>query len=298
MKISIVSATQMVAAMVLAALLTPKVESSKKFVKMIPNGGNVPDTPAIGHPDGTGKSAATNAFGDAFAAAGYKWTKELCQADTDGDGQTNGQELGDPCCEWDKDANPVVLYTTVSHPDDASKKSDPSLWASKCGSGTSSTSSATGGPSTSTTSSTISTGASSGSVATSTPSTSSTTSSGSSSATTPSSGSTASSPNSQSHEHDHSTMHMSNNYTHSDSTTGSLSSSGSSSSAIEVGSPSASSASSRSAVRSAGSESSAAPSPSSPSSSSNTPSTSGASAVSPILLMTTGAVFALVTFLA
>ncbi|KAE9283615.1 hypothetical protein PR003_g27079 [Phytophthora rubi] len=116
-------------------LFAPAIEASLEFVAMLPNGGNVPDTPAIGHPDGTGDSAATNAFGDAFAEAGHKWTMELCMADTDGDGQTNGQELGDPCCEWDMDANPVVQWTDgVSHPDDATKTSDESLWANMvCG---------------------------------------------------------------------------------------------------------------------------------------------------------------------
>lgn len=34
----------------------------------------------------------------AFAAAGHKWTRELCKADSDGDGFTNGQELGDLDC--------------------------------------------------------------------------------------------------------------------------------------------------------------------------------------------------------
>lgn len=34
----------------------------------------------------------------AFAAAGHKWTPELCKADSDGDGFTNGQELGDLDC--------------------------------------------------------------------------------------------------------------------------------------------------------------------------------------------------------
>lgn len=33
-----------------------------------------------------------------FAAAGHAWTQELCQADSDGDGYSNGQELGDPGC--------------------------------------------------------------------------------------------------------------------------------------------------------------------------------------------------------
>jgi hypothetical protein len=39
-----------------------------------------------------------------FAEAGHKWTVDLCQKDSDKDGFTNGQELGDPDCkvtgEW------------------------------------------------------------------------------------------------------------------------------------------------------------------------------------------------------
>ena len=29
-----------------------------------------------------------------------RWTRELCEKDSDGDGFTNGEELGDPCCIW------------------------------------------------------------------------------------------------------------------------------------------------------------------------------------------------------
>ncbi|EGZ21571.1 hypothetical protein PHYSODRAFT_557558 [Phytophthora sojae] len=103
-------------------------EGSKKFVSWIPNGANVEGYAAIGHPDGTGKDESTNDFGEAFEKAGKKWTVELCQADTDGDGQTNGQELGDPCCEWSTGATP--RWTTgVSHPSLKDKTSDASLWA-------------------------------------------------------------------------------------------------------------------------------------------------------------------------
>jgi hypothetical protein len=41
-----------------------------------------------------------NAFGHAYKAAGYKWTVALCNADSDGDGFSNGAELGDPDCVW------------------------------------------------------------------------------------------------------------------------------------------------------------------------------------------------------
>ena len=54
---------------------------------------------ALGHRSGIGGDAL-NEFGKAFREAGYTWTSELCHADADGDGQSNGFELGDPCCCW------------------------------------------------------------------------------------------------------------------------------------------------------------------------------------------------------
>ncbi|GMF22210.1 unnamed protein product [Phytophthora fragariaefolia] len=110
-------------------LLGSTVEGSKKFVNWIPNGGNVAGYAAIGHSDGTGNSEANNDFGKAFEKAGKKWSLDLCQADTDGDGQTNGQELGDPCCEWAIGDTP--RWTSgVSHPSLKDETSDSSLWAS------------------------------------------------------------------------------------------------------------------------------------------------------------------------
>ena len=31
---------------------------------------------------------------------GHVWNRALCMADSDGDGATNGEELGDPNCVW------------------------------------------------------------------------------------------------------------------------------------------------------------------------------------------------------
>lgn len=60
--------------------------------------------------------ADRNPFGLDFKAAGLRWTKALCQKDSDGDGLTNGEELGDPCCLWSA-ANPTELrLTMLSHP--------------------------------------------------------------------------------------------------------------------------------------------------------------------------------------
>ncbi|GMF16333.1 unnamed protein product [Phytophthora lilii] len=292
--------TQLATALAVTVILTSEADASKKFVRMIPNGENVPDTPAIGHPDGTGKSAATNAFGDSFAAAGNKWTKELCKADTDGDGQTNGQELGDPCCEWDKDTNPVVLWTTgVSHPDDATKTSDPSLWAGKCGSATASTSSEeTSAP---TASSTETMGASSGSTATRAPTTNSGSSSVSSSSATASSASKSSATSESSSQSDGSQdssmqmhMHSSDN---SSSSEASMSASGSNYSIVEVGSPSASSGDSQDSIRTA-SSSSTDKIQSSSSSSSSAPTTNSASAKSPVFITMAAVVSVALAFIA
>lgn len=42
-----------------------------------------------------------------FAAAGHTWTHALCMKDSDGDGRTNGEELGDPGCKWNVGDKPA-----------------------------------------------------------------------------------------------------------------------------------------------------------------------------------------------
>ena len=76
-------------------------------------------TPALGHTDEKNGGGPNNAFGTAFGATGVPptWTLEFCNADTDGDGQTNGLEMGDPCCEWTKGGTPFVA-TQISNPSD------------------------------------------------------------------------------------------------------------------------------------------------------------------------------------
>jgi dopamine beta-monooxygenase len=49
-----------------------------------------------------------------FAAAGHMWTAALCAKDSDGDGATNGVELGDPTCVWTVGADPTGSAT--GHP--------------------------------------------------------------------------------------------------------------------------------------------------------------------------------------
>src|SRR6218665_1962168 len=43
------------------------------------------------------------------------WNETICKNDSDGDGKTNGQELGDPNCIWKKGSNSTFI-TGLSHP--------------------------------------------------------------------------------------------------------------------------------------------------------------------------------------
>ena len=92
---------------------------------------------AVGH-DGGRSGASLNSFGETFRRGALKldkcavtdddddddddddhhssWGTKMCCADSDHDGLTNGEELGDPCCEWKKKrAEPWANYN-VSHP--------------------------------------------------------------------------------------------------------------------------------------------------------------------------------------
>ncbi|DAZ99341.1 TPA: hypothetical protein N0F65_005192 [Lagenidium giganteum] len=100
------------------------VSARPTYVAKVPNGANLAGVQALGHVNVDG-GGPRNAFGLAFAQAGKSWTKELCEADSDGDGQTNGEELGDPCCKWVAGGNAVTLRSEgLSHPGDAKSTSD------------------------------------------------------------------------------------------------------------------------------------------------------------------------------
>merc|ERR1719199_1136780 len=72
----------------------------------------------VGHHTCAGGDMPLNVFGEDLKKAGYKWTRELCEKDSDGDGFTNGEELGDPCCVWAAFdiASDYMASFTPSHP--------------------------------------------------------------------------------------------------------------------------------------------------------------------------------------
>ena len=104
------------------AFVCDMVASRSSYKKKLPNGDKtIGGSTALGHSNDSG-GGARNAFGQAFAAAGLKWTQDLCKADTDGDGQTNGFELGDPNCCFCEGATPA-FSDDLSHPGKASSTS-------------------------------------------------------------------------------------------------------------------------------------------------------------------------------
>ena len=61
----------------------------------------------MGHVNPAG-GGQLNPFGSDFASAGHQWTVSLCNKDSDGDGVSNGMELGDPACVWKVGRNPFT----------------------------------------------------------------------------------------------------------------------------------------------------------------------------------------------
>ncbi|XP_056001096.1 tyramine beta-hydroxylase-like isoform X2 [Ostrea edulis] len=106
---------------VTSGLLLPGVNGYPDFKSEIPNGDKVPDPcnkdklwSGVGHlkPGGGGPR---NPFGIMFASNGKTWAGIVCDSDSDGDGVTNGAELGDPDCEWVKGQRPSRTQN-ITHP--------------------------------------------------------------------------------------------------------------------------------------------------------------------------------------
>ncbi|XP_059160010.1 temptin-like [Physella acuta] len=95
-------------------------DAYRRYQDLIPNGHNVPEPcsrnlwPGVGHNNIQG-GGQRNLFGRDFECAGSKWTVELCRQDSDNDGVTNGQELGDPDCKWTQGSIPTRIFA-ITHP--------------------------------------------------------------------------------------------------------------------------------------------------------------------------------------
>ncbi len=96
------------------ALLAPAATARGNFPNQIPNTTEC----ARCHPNPNG-GGTRHVFGDAVAGnlAGnaINWPA-VCLLDSDDDGETNGAELGDPCCVWTAGATPFSM--TTSDPSD------------------------------------------------------------------------------------------------------------------------------------------------------------------------------------
>lgn len=105
--------------LVVVAVLVVTANAYPNFLRNIPNGNHVKFVghrwEAVGHVKANGGQGGLNPFGKDFHDAGNTWTKELCFKDSDGDGKTNGEELGDANCIWQKgDPNPEIGQ--ITHP--------------------------------------------------------------------------------------------------------------------------------------------------------------------------------------
>ncbi|ETV74804.1 hypothetical protein H257_10869 [Aphanomyces astaci] len=117
------------------------------YVAKIPNGDKVEGVGAIGHTNPSG-GGPRNPFGLAFDEADNAWTTELCKADSDTDGATNGEELGDPCCTWK--VGTTLSTAKATHPGKADTFTPDQLKSLKCitgGSGNATNATTTSSPS-------------------------------------------------------------------------------------------------------------------------------------------------------
>ncbi|KAK7088971.1 putative DBH-like monooxygenase protein 2 [Littorina saxatilis] len=107
--------------LLIVVMCVPEIVGHEGFRARIPNGYNVPDPckpnviwQGVGH-KWFGGGGARNPFGKDFANNNLQWNADLCKLDSDGDGRTNGHELGDPDCVWTPGSTPLRTFN-ITHP--------------------------------------------------------------------------------------------------------------------------------------------------------------------------------------
>eukprot|EP00966_Prymnesium_polylepis_P012076 277349-Prymnesium_polylepis.1 len=93
----------------LPALATALAVGYPNFRTRVPNGGSSPGgCNAWGH---TNCGGGGPRWSGSTVAAWSGWTTSACTADSDGDGWSNGDELGDACCIWSSATTPDLDST-------------------------------------------------------------------------------------------------------------------------------------------------------------------------------------------
>ncbi len=96
----------------------PLASAHGSYRSNLPNGYLVSQS-AYGHSSQSSPgNGNVNEFGSNLNSQSLTWTRWLCTRDSDGDGFTNGFEMGDPCCVWSRGNSPA--YTSdIGNPGNA-----------------------------------------------------------------------------------------------------------------------------------------------------------------------------------